>query len=552
MDGLWSLFRFGQDNPALPPADLRRARINRRILWLATAILSLYLILSFIFERDLSSITIVSLVMAGIILLGFALYRAGYIKLFAYLIPALFWLLATYGIYINGGIFSPVSGAYILIVLFAGFSIGARAGYFFALISAVSYFVFFQLSTRSLLPPQTATFENVWIMETIFMIGSAAIVYININSLEAAYKESQHNQEALKQNLHRYEALFDHSNDGVFILSLDGRYQLVNQRGSEILGYLPEQLIGEHFSLNVSEDQMEDAQRRIEAALAGEDVLVYERIFTGVDGAPFPVEINLTVVRDENGEPLNFQTIVRDISERKRDQTRLEELLQQVNHARDNLSLLSKKLLEVQESERRFLARELHDEIGQTLTGLKLILDTLKTDNEGEFQKKHRAIDLVNELLSRVRELSLDLRPPMLDDFGLVPAAQWMIEKYEQQTGIMVYFNHENIDKDKRYSFEIETGLYRVIQEALNNVARHARVNLVKVILAEDDQGISALVSDNGIGFDLNEKLHDAARSNGIMGMQERLGLIGGVIQIETAPGEGASVLARVTQRAGE
>ncbi len=211
--------------------------------------------------------------------------------------------------------------------------------------------------------------------------------------------------------------------------------------------------------------------------------------------------------------------------------------------AEEELRKLSHRLVEVQEAERHNIARELHDEIGQILTGLKLALEMAalqppETINKELIQPQM----LVNELMGRVRDLSLDLRPAMLDDLGLLHALLWHFERYTSQTGIGVAFKHAGIE-EARFISGIETAAYRIVQEALTNAARYAKVSEVKVSISTDAENLSVLIEDQGAGFAPNEAL-DSASSSGLAGMRERAQLLGGSLVIESAPNEGTRVSA--------
>ncbi|GAP15647.1 signal transduction histidine kinase [Longilinea arvoryzae] len=205
------------------------------------------------------------------------------------------------------------------------------------------------------------------------------------------------------------------------------------------------------------------------------------------------------------------------------------------------LQVLSRQLVAIQETERRQIALELHDEIGQYLTGLKLLLEGSDTLAEpARTQRLQQAGRLVNELIGRVRELSLDLRPAMLDDFGLVPALLWLFERYESQTRVQVLFQNR-LPEGERYDPEVETAAFRTIQEALTNIARHAQTNEAEVTLWRSAEALEIKIEDQGQGFEL-EKVLDEQHSSGLIGMRERVGLLGGSLNIETAPGQGTSL----------
>ncbi len=239
----------------------------------------------------------------------------------------------------------------------------------------------------------------------------------------------------------------------------------------------------------------------------------------------------------EKSESSRIVGVAEDITDRKN----TEGLLR--THA-EQLQALSSRLIEARESERRFIARELHDEIGQQLTGLKLALDMMQPSLSGiAGSRLHELQVLAGELLERVRNLSLDLRPSMLDDLGLLPALTWHFKRYREQTGIRVAFGHAGLEK--RFSADIETVIYRVIQEALTNAARHAGVIDLAVSLTVDDRAVHLAVSDKGKGFDPAEALV-RRQSVGLFGMRERVEAAGGVLSVQSAPGAGTSIVASI------
>ena len=191
----------------------------------------------------------------------------------------------------------------------------------------------------------------------------------------------------------------------------------------------------------------------------------------------------------------------------------------------------------MQESERRYIAQELHDEIGQVLTGLSLSLEHIVSLPSDSIQGKlQEAQTLVRELSSKVRNISLDLRPSMLDDLGLLPALLWHFDRYTSQTNVAVKFRHEGMDV--RFRPEVETAAYRIIQEALTNVARYAGVKEVEVIMMTHQDTLHIKVEDKGTGF-LPEQILGRKSSAGLTGIYERLSLLNGKLMIDSFPEKG-------------
>jgi signal transduction histidine kinase len=209
--------------------------------------------------------------------------------------------------------------------------------------------------------------------------------------------------------------------------------------------------------------------------------------------------------------------------------------------ARDAL----RRVVDAQELERRRLARELHDETGQALTsillGLKTLEETLETDESRAATARLR--ELVVATLQDVRRLAVELRPSVLDDFGLVPALEHLTSSFAEQTGIAVDFGAAL--GEHRLPGEVETALYRIVQESLTNVVKHAEAQRVSISLTRMEGSVKAVVEDDGTGFD--PAIVDGGI--GLIGMQERLALLGGRLRVESRPGAGTTIAADVPVR---
>lgn len=200
----------------------------------------------------------------------------------------------------------------------------------------------------------------------------------------------------------------------------------------------------------------------------------------------------------------------------------------------------TQRLVQAQEEERRRVARELHDQVGQYLTGLKLTLELCEQlPSDATRQKLHEGLELVALLMSQVQDLSLDLRLPVLEELGLIPALLWHFERYTAQTQVRVVFKHAGLNC--RLPSVIENSGFRIVQEALNNVARHAKVEEVEVRVWGDVDTLRVQVEDQGRGFD-PEVVLAANTTSGLKGMQERALLLGGQLIIESRPGGGTCI----------
>ncbi|HEX6511746.1 MAG TPA: sensor histidine kinase [Chloroflexota bacterium] len=199
----------------------------------------------------------------------------------------------------------------------------------------------------------------------------------------------------------------------------------------------------------------------------------------------------------------------------------------------------STKLLLAQENERRALARELHDEVGQLLTCLSLLLHRAQVDRNAQPMLLKEARGLVDKLHAYVHDLTLNLRPPLLDDLGLNPALNALIDRFQRQTDIAVMFREESLPEP--LPTEVRTAAYRIVQEALTNVARHAGVSSAGVAVAARGTRLHVRVLDSGAGFDVDQI---AVGQGGLAGMRERAELLGGRLDVQSAPGKGTRIFA--------
>ncbi len=214
------------------------------------------------------------------------------------------------------------------------------------------------------------------------------------------------------------------------------------------------------------------------------------------------------------------------------------------------LSVLSRQLLETQEHERRHLARELHDELGQTLTALRFSVEAHAQAPSPAPERLAQSLAMIDVLLQKVRTLSVDLRPAVLDDLGLVAALEWYVTRQAELIGFIVHLSTEPLEP--RPTPLIETVCFRVVQEALTNVARHAHAQHVWIELRRcDDDVVSLVVRDDGTGFHVGSSQERAiqGKSLGLLGMRERIALVGGSLELNSGPGRGTEIRVRIPLR---
>lgn len=227
---------------------------------------------------------------------------------------------------------------------------------------------------------------------------------------------------------------------------------------------------------------------------------------------------------------------------------------QQLYEQNKERSALLEKIITTQEEERKRIARELHDEVGQSITSLMIGFKVLETQDPEKMRQGIAQLKrLSSETLDEVRHLALELRPSSIDDLGLIAALQQYTHDYSEKFGVRADFQASDFD-GKRLRPEVEIALYRIIQEALTNIAKHAEAKKVSVLIGIRNSSIVAIVEDNGKGFNVRTVLDSKTTEKklGLYGMQERASLIGGVLTIESAPGAGTTVFVEVPLKGDE
>jgi signal transduction histidine kinase len=251
------------------------------------------------------------------------------------------------------------------------------------------------------------------------------------------------------------------------------------------------------------------------------------------NGEEFPLEASISQ-HDESGRRF-FTAIVRDVTERVRADADL-------RRSRDELRELAAAAISVREQEKSRVARELHDELAQALTALKMDVNWLKERLPAEAATLAPKLESMQTMLDTTvkatRRISSDLRPLMLDDLGLIPAAEWLVNNFTQRHGIECEFTADPPDLELQDPHA--TAIFRILQESLTNVARHARASRVNITLDNADGEITLRVRDDGCGFAVSDPRKP--NSYGLVGLRERAYLLDGNITLDTAPGKGTLI----------
>jgi len=337
---------------------------------------------------------------------------------------------------------------------------------------------------------------------------------------------------------HIYRVFLERMNEGAAVLGRDHTVLHCNRRFARLLGAGLQSVIGSSLQDLVWPDD----QARLKALLrrAAQRNCRGETRLRSQKGAPVPVQLSLN--------PLRLKTravclIVSDLSEAKRAE-------QELRASSEQLRNLAARLLSVRELERTRIAREVHDELGQSLTAVKLDLSWLAgrlSPGNGPLLGRIRStLQLADSTIQSVRRISTELRPGVLD-LGLAAALDWQAREFQARTGIRCRLrlrDQEVVPPD------VSTVLFRIFQEALTNIARHAGATRAEVVLKKQPDGLVLLIRDNGRGFDPANS--SSSKSLGLLGMRERAAILGGRVDISSAPGKGTRVTAWIPLRSSE
>jgi PAS domain S-box-containing protein len=339
--------------------------------------------------------------------------------------------------------------------------------------------------------------------------------------------------ERLHQSETHYRELFESAHDAIWVHDLEGNILSANKASEEATGFS----MGELHNMNVKDFLSQEA-----LLLAGEvrnrllqhqvTMQPYEQKMIRRDGTEAILMLTTNLVTTD-GQSIAFQNIARDVTEEKRMQENLRSYVQQITRA--------------QEEEHLRIARELHDSTAQNLIALLHQLENL-LHNEAKLPVSvTRPLwafhEQVKAILQEVRHLSRDLRPSILDDVGLLPALRWAVRELETEHGIKASLQVRGTER--KFSQEGELIFFRIVQEALRNIGKHSYASNTEVLIKFEEGKTTVIIRDDGIGFQLPEKISDLSRSGklGLVGIEERARLLGGSLEVKSEPGKGTSVI---------
>lgn len=361
------------------------------------------------------------------------------------------------------------------------------------------------------------------------------------HKLEQKVKESERWLSAILRNM----------GEALIAVDPEGKIIFMNTVSEQLTCFTREESLGKNinkiFHIYNSETK-ERIENFLHSTIKSGGIISYKNNIVLVDknGNRKPVIATVSPVKNEEEIITNIIIVFQDITEIKNAQKEQEKLYKKVIEAQERLKILSRRLIDIQESERGKISRELHDEIGQALTAIKIGLQSVRRTKDITKLESiiNENVELVELAIEQVRNLSLDLRPSMLDDLGLIPALRSFINRQALRAGINVDFKSEPVNQ--KLSAGLETTVYRVTQEAVTNIFKHSKAKNIKVEIWQQKNLLYLKINDDGSGFDVETARENAVlgRSIGILGMQERVELIGGSFQLTSSLFKGTEIFA--------
>jgi PAS domain S-box-containing protein len=357
-------------------------------------------------------------------------------------------------------------------------------------------------------------------------------------------EELQRSHSALLESRRRYAELYDLAPVAYLLFSPEGIIREVNFTGAQLLGIEPRDLIHKAFHRFMTRESRQSFYQFCTRLFTQGEQQTCDLRLIPKDGRP--LDVHMVGIVHGRGLSTLCQAAFIDVTERKKAEEQLKSSREELQASTVRLKALTAQLQAIHEEEKSILAREIHDELSQALTALKmdvsLLPDRAAKNRKLFLEKLDSMSELIDHTLDRVREIVTELRPVVLDKFGLVAAIEWQTSEFQKRSRINCEAHLPT--KEIPLSPALSTAAFRILQEALTNVARHARATKVVIDLTNEAEQLVLSVRDNGIGID--EKAIDAHKSVGLLGMRERALSFGGTTEVIRLPGRGTLVQVRI------
>ena len=365
----------------------------------------------------------------------------------------------------------------------------------------------------------------------------------------------------LNASAKRYRVLIENAPDILYVLDHEGHFVFVGGAFENLLGFSAEELTGKHFTSIIRAGDVKKAKWRFNERRTGArstkgfevQLITKKGQEKHFDIRFVPVELYAFGVYDQPASEKDKQFlgtygVARDITSRKRTQEALKRSHKKLSDEHDRRIILSKRLVHLLEKDRYQTAMELHDHIGQNLISLKMqiemIHNQLNTTHPELQSLMKNAKDKAIQVISDLRNLAHGLKPEMLNNLGLIPSLRSLFDEIKRSTGIEIHFFTKGVPK--RFNPENELALYRITQEAINNIIKHARATEVFISLIKKEKPLSLSVEDNGVGFEVDHAMKVGKGALGLLIMQERAEQLGGKLSMESRLGKGAHILVEI------
>ena len=345
-------------------------------------------------------------------------------------------------------------------------------------------------------------------------------------------------ERALRESEEQHRMLVETMNDGLGVQDQNGIWTYVNNRFCEMLGYSREEMIGRPLADFLNQTDLDTYRRQMTGRMKGERGF-YEMSWLRKDGQVIFTLVSSQPIFDEQGQFKGSFGIMTGITERKRAEEALRRSEKQLRH-------LSAQLLTAQETERKRISRELHDELGQALSVMKLHINYIEknlSEQQAELKQEcERAVAYIDQVIENVRRLSKDLSPIILEDFGLSAAIRWLVSNFAKRYNIKVALDMTDIDAI--ISRDAHTSVYRIVQEALTNIGKHSQATNVSLTVREDTGVVWFSIEDDGIGFDaIATATNDVEeRGLGLATMRGRARMLGGTLLVRAREENGTRI----------